>query len=115
MNTPFTTNASLSIPAENFELVAALVSKLGGHLELTDEELVTAPPMPEKERPGRMLKGLRLRAEMTQRELAEAIGVPQSHVSEYEKNKRRIPEGKAKELAKLLKSVSSNFLPKNGE
>jgi transcriptional regulator with XRE-family HTH domain len=32
-----------------------------------------------------MLKGLRLRAEMTQKELAEAIGVPQSHVSEYEK------------------------------
>jgi hypothetical protein len=30
----------------------------------------------------------------------------------YEKNKRRIPAGKAKELAKLLKSVPSNFLPK---
>ena len=49
---------------------------------------------------------------MPQKELAEAIGVPQSHVSEYEKNKRRIPEGTAKELAKLLKSVPSNFLPK---
>jgi DNA-binding transcriptional regulator YiaG len=112
MNTQFITNASLSIPAENLELVAALVSKLGGRLAIKDEELVTVPPMPEKERPGRMLKGLRLRAEMTQKELSEAIGVPQSHVSEYEKNKRRIPEGKAKELAKLLKSVPSNFLPK---
>jgi len=106
-------NVSLSIPAENLELVATLVSKLGGRLEIKDEGLVTVPPMPEKERPGRMLKGLRLRAEMTQRELAEAIGVPQSHVSEYEKNKRRIPEGKAKELARLLKSVPSNFSPRN--
>jgi DNA-binding transcriptional regulator YiaG len=112
MNTQFLTNATLSIPAENLELIATLVSKLGGRLEIKDEELLTAPPMPEQERPGRMLKGLRLRAEMTQKELAEAIGVPQSHVSEYEKNKRRIPAGKAKELAKLLNSVPSNFLPK---
>lgn len=106
------TNADLSIPTENFELVAALVAKLGGRLEVKGGELITVPPMLESERPGRMLKGLRLRAEMTQKELAAAIGVPQSHVSEYEKNKRRIPEGKAKELAKLLKSVPSNFLPR---
>lgn len=112
MSTQLITNANLSIPAENFELVAALVSKLGGRLEVKDGELITVPPMTENERPGRMLKGLRLRAEMTQKELAEAIGVPQSHVSEYEKNKRRIPEGKAKEMAKLLKSVPSNFLLK---
>ena len=111
MSSQMVTNANLSIPAENFELVAALVAKLGGKLEVKGEELITVPPMPEDERPGRMLKGLRLRAEMTQKELADAIGVPQSHVSEYEKNKRRVPEGKAKELAKLLKSVPSNFLP----
>jgi transcriptional regulator with XRE-family HTH domain len=49
---------------------------------------------------------------MIQKELAEAIGVPQSHVSEYEKNKRRIPAGKVEGLAKLLKSVLFNFLPK---
>ena len=103
------TNAHLSIPAENFELVAALVSKLGGQVLLEDDE-VLVPPMPEAERPGRMLKGLRLRAEMTQKELAEAIGVPQSHISEYEQNKRRVPLGKTKELAKLLKSVPSNFI-----
>ena len=112
MTTQVITNASLSIPAENLELVAALVSKLGWRLEIKDNGLVTVPAMPEKERPGRMLKGLRLRAEMTQKELAEAIGVPQSQISEYEKDKRRIPERKAKELAKLLKSVPSNFLPK---
>ena len=92
-------------------MIAALVAKLGGSLELKDGDITTAEPMPEHERPGRMLKGLRLRAEMTQKEVAAAINVPQSHISEYEKNKRRIPEGKAKELAKLLKSVPSNFLP----
>jgi transcriptional regulator with XRE-family HTH domain len=47
---------------------------------------------------------------MTQKELAAAVGVPQSHVSEYEKNKRAIPRGEAKELAKILKTVPSHFL-----
>jgi DNA-binding transcriptional regulator YiaG len=102
--------AQLSIPAENLEVVAALVAKLGGELVL-DDEVVTVPPMPEEERRGRMLRGLRLRAEMTQKELAAAIGVPQSHVSEYEKNKRAIPRGKARALAKILKTVPTNFLP----
>ncbi len=111
MTVQLITNANLSIPAENFELIAALVARLGGSLELQNGGLITAEPMPESERPGRMLKGLRLRAEMTQKEVAAAIKVPQSHVSEYEKNKRRIPEGKARELARLLKSAPSNFLP----
>jgi len=103
--------AQLSIPAENLEVVAALVAKLGGELTV-DDEAVTVPPMPEEERIGRMLRGLRLRAEMTQKELAAAISVPQSHVSEYEKNKRAIPRGKAKELARVLKTVPASFLPR---
>ena len=106
------TTAQLSIPAENLEIVATLVAKLGGEL-MVDDELVVVPPMPEEERISRMLRGLRLRAEMTQKELAAAIGVPQSHVSEYEKNKRAIPRSKAKELAKVLKTVPSNFLPRD--
>ena len=104
--------AQLSIPVDNFEVVATLVAKLGGEL-VVDDEVMTVPPMPEEERIGRMLRGLRLRAEMTQKELAAAIKVPQSHVSEYEKNKRMIPRGKARELAKVLKTVPSNFLPRD--
>jgi len=105
-------SAQLSIPAENLEVLAALVAKLGGEL-IVEDEVVTVPAMPEEDRPGRMLRGLRLRAEMTQKELALAIGVPQSHVSEYEKNKRAIPRGKAKELAKVLKTVPANFLSRD--
>jgi len=112
MNSQSLMTAQLSIPAENLEIVATLVAKLGGEL-MVDDELVVVPPMPEEERISRMLRGLRLRAEMTQKELAAAIGVPQSHVSEYEKNKRAIPRGKAKELAKVLKTVPSNFLPRD--
>lgn len=111
MNNHLITTAQLNIPTESLALVAELVSRLGGQV-VVDDSVITVPPMPESERPGRMLKGLRLRAEMTQKDLAEAVGVPQSHISEYEKNKRRVPPDKAKRLAKLLKSVPTNFLPK---
>jgi len=48
--------------------------------------MVTIPPIPESERVGRMLKGLRLREGLTQKELAKVLDVPQSHISAYEKN-----------------------------
>lgn len=72
--------------------------------------MVRVPPLPESERVGRMLKGLRLREGMTQIQLAEAIGVPQSHISKYEKNRRTIPPAKAEELATLLHTVPGYFL-----
>lgn len=109
MNTTLISHARISIPADCFELVSALVCRLGGQV-IADDDIVTIPPMPEKERVGRMLKGLRLREGLTQKALADAIGVPQSHISEYEKNKRPVPEAKAEELAKLLHSVPGNFL-----
>ena len=72
--------------------------------------VIAVPPMPDTERPGRMLRGLRLREELTQAQLARAIGVPQSHVSAYERNARPIPADKAEKLAEVLHSVPENFL-----
>lgn len=66
--------------------------------------------MPGSERPGRMLRGLRLRAEMTQAQLANALGVPLSHIAAYEKNRRPIPPETARQLADVLHSVPENFL-----
>lgn len=106
------TRVNMAIPSDCFELVKALVSRLGGELIADDEntEFITVLPMPEKERPGRMLKGLRLREGMTQKQIGAAIGVPQSHIAEYEKGKRPIPAAKAALLAEILKSVPENFL-----
>ena len=109
MDTTLISHARISVPADCFELVSALVRRMGGQV-IAEDDVVTVPPMPEKERVGRMLKGLRLREGLTQKAVADAIGVPQSHVSEYEKNKRPVPTAKAKELAKLLHSVPGNFL-----
>lgn len=106
-------NVSYSLPVDCINLVTALVERLGGHAveaENSDMDVATIPPTPEKERPGRMLKGLRLREGMTQKQIATALNVPQSHISEYEKGKRPIPAAKADILASLLHSVASNFL-----
>jgi len=113
MNTNTVTEARVVIPAESFAVVAALIAHLGGQIMDGANDVVTIPPILESERVGRMLKGLRLREGLTQKELAKALGVPQSHISAYEKNKRPIPAAKADQLATLLHTVSSHFLTRD--
>ena len=67
--------------------------------EYTDEEL-----------PGVCLSGSRLKEGMTQKELSELTGIPQSHVSEMENGKRQIGKKRAKILAKALKVGYKVFL-----
>ncbi len=123
--------AHIAMPGDTFHLVSALIRRLGGDVikELTpdefanaileddealddDAELITKPPIPEHERIGRMLKGARLRENMTQDVLAKAIGVPQRHISEYEANKRPIPADKVALLAEILNTVETHFIPR---
>ena len=111
MNTATAIQAKISLPYDCFAVVSELIEKLGGNIQIEDsaEEKIIVPPMADSERPGRMLRGLRLREELTQAQLAEAIGVPQSHISAYEKNRRPIPKDKAIALAGILHSVPENF------
>lgn len=103
--------AKMILPYDCLDIVSALIKKLGGSVQVDHEEKETiiVPPMAENERPGKMLKGLRLREELTQAQLAKYIGVPQSHISAYEKNARPIPKEKAEKLAEVLHSVPENF------
>jgi len=110
MRTNLVTEARIAIPADSFDLVAALITRLGGQIVDETGDTVTIPPIPESERVGRMLKGLRLREGLTQKELAKALGVPQSHISAYEKNKRPIPAAKAEQLGALLHTVPGHFV-----
>jgi DNA-binding transcriptional regulator YiaG len=110
MQSGMMTEVHIAIPTDCFELVAALVTRLGGKVTDESNDVVTIPPMEESERPGRMLRGLRLREGLTQKVLADALGVPQSHISAYEKNKRPIPSARAEQLATLLNTVPGNFM-----
>ena len=103
-------HTQISIPVDNLELLTALVKKLGGQVSYGIHD-----PMPEVERGGKMLKSLRRRAGLTQREVAKALGIPQSHVSEFERYKRNIPYKHAQTLAELLHTLPSHFMNPNSE
>ena len=52
--------------------------------------------------PGLLLKGMRIREGLTQKELAEMIGTKTHHISEMEHGKRSIGKAMAHKLAKAL-------------
>lgn len=59
---------------------------------------------------GLALKGARLRSEMTQKQLADAIGALPHHVSEMEHGKRSIGKEMARKLSKILRMNYRMFL-----
>ena len=59
---------------------------------------------------GHALRWLRSREGLTQKKLAEIIGVKPSHISEMENNKRPIGKEMAKRLAKALRTDYKIFL-----
>lgn len=59
---------------------------------------------------GLMLRGSRHKAEMTQIDLAEALGISQHHISEMENGKRSIGKEMAKRLAAIFKCDYRKFL-----
>ncbi len=113
MHTPQMTQAQIAIPVDCFPLVAGLVAKLGGHVVDDNGVCVSCSPAPEFERGGKMLKGLRQRAGLTQKQVADALGLPQSHISEFERNKRHIPYKHAQKLAALFNGIASHFMTPN--
>ncbi len=52
--------------------------------------------------PATALRGLRLREELTQKQLADKLGIRQHHLSEMEHGKRPIGKEMAKRLAEVL-------------
>ena len=61
------------------------------------------PPLPDAERPGRMLRAARTKEGVTQSQLAQMTRIPQRHISEMEHGKRPIGKERAKKLAEALK------------
>ena len=106
MNTQQYAQAQISGPADSLHLVRDLVAQVGGQIVLEADSI---------ERGGDMLKLLRIQANLKQQDIADALGVQQSHVSEFEANKRNIPYHHAQKLAKLLHSIPSHFMRPNAE
>lgn len=59
---------------------------------------------------GLSLRGSRLKEELTQKELGDALGVSQNHISEMENGKRTIGKEMAKRFAAFFKTDYRIFL-----
>lgn len=57
----------------------------------------------QSNRVGNLLAGARLKANLTQAQLAAKLKIRQNMVSDYERGKRRLSASMAKRLAKILK------------
>ena len=56
----------------------------------------------QSNRIGNLLSGARLKANMSQAQLAEKLGIRQNMISDYERGKRRFSRAMAKRMAEVL-------------
>jgi len=100
-------------PVERAEAARAALHALG-FAEAETRDTVpwreVFPPIPEAERPGRMLRAARSKEDLSQIQLAQLTGIPQRHLSEMEHGKRAIGKERAKKLAEVLKIDYHAFL-----
>ena len=90
-------------PAEKVEKLTQVAKSLG--LEDISDSVPWRDAFPEFEEEssgGVALRGARRKENLTQKELAERAGIPQSHISEMETGKRSIGKERAKRLGKAL-------------
>ena len=57
----------------------------------------------QSNRIGNLLSGARLKANLSQAQLAEKLGIRQNMISDYERGKRRLSPSMAKRIAKILR------------
>ncbi len=90
-------------PTEKVEKLTQVAMSLG--LEDISDSIPWRDAFPEFDEayaPSVALRGARRKENLTQKELAERTGIPQSHISEMENGKRSIGKERAKRLGKIL-------------
>ena len=101
----------LSIHGENADELLAWIKKKYDVAVLADEEKDDFLPIEstefwkemEKNRIGNLLAGARLKAGLTQAQLATKLGIRQNMVSDYERGRRTYSDAMAKRLSRTLK------------
>lgn len=100
----------LSVPPEDMDRVVEAINGLlaltGHSVRAVNEEgeaLYSVEEVFPENRPGMVLRGLRLKEELTQGELAARTGFRQNHISEMESGKRPITPESAKKYAEVFR------------
>lgn len=74
------------------------------------EEWRVVSRLPEAVRPGRLLRGARVRKGLSREELAQAVGVQPGDIEDFEENRRPVSRELAELLAGVLETVPEYFL-----
>lgn len=101
---------TVNVPSEKADGIA---NAMEGILRLVgdfDEPTVPAAEVLPDMTPGKVLRGARGLREMTQAQLAEALGVPKSNISDMERDVRPIGKEMAKRLGLALAMPYKAFL-----
>ena len=112
----------LSLNGENVDELLAWIQKkfdVAVLVEDPDEELVPIESTAfweemERNRVGNLLAGARLKAGLTQNQLAEKLGIRQNMISDYERGRRTYSDAMAKRLSEVLE-VREELLRYGGE
>jgi len=64
----------------------------------------------ELNRAGNLLEAARIKADMSQKQLADAMGIRQTMVSEFENGRRKVTPKMAERFSKVLKVKAERFL-----
>ena len=97
------------VPKDKGESLVRLLSEYEVQASVPVEEVFPDLADPAR-RPGVMLKGARLKKELTQVQLAKKIGIPQSHISAMENGSRPIGKNMGRRFAKFFKTDYRLFL-----
>ena len=115
-------HTELSIHGERVEEIVAWIRKKYNVSILSADDAEAAVPVEEtefwkemeKNRVGNLLSGARLRARLTQGQLAKKLGIRQNMVSDYERGRRRLSSGMAQRFSTVL-HVKEAHLKYGGE
>ena len=112
-----TPRIELSIHGERVDELIAWIRKRYDVSVLSTEDLEESVPVEEtefwkemeKNRVGNLLAGARLKARLTQAQLAKKLGIQQNMVSDYERGRRQISPSMAKRFGAVLHVKEGHF------
>ena len=107
----------LSIQGEHADELISWIRKKYDITILTESDVTDRIPVEETDfwkemqsnRIGNLLAAARLKAGLTQKQLADRIGLRQSMISEYERGKRRLTKEMGEKLSSALKVNPKHF------
>ena len=112
-----TPRIELSIHGERVDELIAWIRKRYDVSVLSTEDLEESVPVEEtefwkemeKNRVGNLLAGARLKARLTQAQLAKKLGIQQNMVSDYERGRRQVSPSMVKRFGAVLHVKEEHF------